>query len=188
MKTFLITASIFGVSFFLSCKTETINQQNKNTINHELTEVTKANNNLSFNESKDSWELLKKENGNSYIYQVGFGSWTGAGSITEISIENNIVISRKYESYSNILNRNEISDSYIETQEELGKHSFGAKPITIDEMYEICLSDFLDVDTTENSITFSVTNKGLLQNCSYYPNNCADDCTKGVQIDAFEWK
>jgi hypothetical protein len=64
------------------------------------------------NESLSRWTELKNINGNSYIYQTTFVSWTGFGSITELKIEEGIVTSRVYQEF----NTNETNGQYFKNK------------------------------------------------------------------------
>ena len=49
---------------------------------------------LTYDQSLIKWQELKEQNGNSYIYQTTFTSWTGIGHTTELKVENGAVTSR----------------------------------------------------------------------------------------------
>lgn len=149
----------------------------------------KGESGLSFNESYSKWTDLKKENGNSYIYQTTQISWTGSGSTTELRVENGVITERNYEEYREYWNisQREIVDSYSETNTDLGSHEKGADLLTIDDLYNSCASDFLIVDPENNTLYFETDIKGLMTTCGFVPNNCADDCFYGVTINSFIW-
>lgn len=140
-----------------------------------------------FDKSLDTWESTKSKEGNSYNYTVTFGSVFGFGSETVITIENDKVISRAYESYVYNGTDKEITDSWLEVQNELGTHEEGAEPITLNQIYSSCKSDILTVNEDENFITFLAENNGILSNCSYFPKNCQDDCSIGFNITSINW-
>ncbi|MFY0600140.1 MAG: hypothetical protein JXR03_10750 [Cyclobacteriaceae bacterium] len=143
---------------------------------------------ISYNESLSKWNDLKRENGNSYIYQTSFNSWTGFGSITNIKIEDGIVTSRSYTEFGlDELDNKVITDSYEETIDNLGSHQKGASAVTIDMLYETCASQYIVVDEKDNSIHFETEESGLMNTCGFVPNGCIDDCFTGIQISAFDW-
>lgn len=144
---------------------------------------------LTYNQSQASWLELKNQNGNSYLYQTTFTSWTGFGSTTELKVINGEVVSRIYQEYTidGGTGNKEITDSYTETSADLGTHTQGAAPLTIDELYESCAADYLTVDENDNTIYFETEGGGLMTLCGFVPNNCADDCFEGIRITAFEW-
>ncbi|MFH4964168.1 hypothetical protein V8G69_04120 [Gaetbulibacter sp. M235] len=145
--------------------------------------------------SLENWNYLKLISGASYRYEISTGSVFGFGSKTQITVENDIVVSRTHESYSIYDNDNNylgydnrlILNSYTEDIENLGANPEGALPLTIDQLYDTCFSDYLSVDTDSNTITFNVDDFNIIKNCYYIPNGCQDDCTFGITITNFEW-
>ena len=149
----------------------------------------KSENGLTYHESLSKWNGLKNKNGNSYIYQTTFISWTGFGNTTELKIVDGAVTSRTYQAFkTNKTNgQKEIVDSYFETQDKLGSHESGAAVMTIDELYDTCVKDYLVVDEENNTLYFETEKDGLMTLCGFVPKNCADDCFSGVSISSFEW-
>lgn len=143
----------------------------------------------SYTESIDAWNALKTNNGNSYSYQITFISFTGFGSITELTVTNNVVTSRIYQEFSTdqMTGERDIIDSFTETGSQLGSNQKGATPLTIDQLYTTCAADYLVVDENENTIYFQTATNGLMTLCGFFPNNCADDCFEGITISAFDW-
>ncbi len=174
---------LFTVLVFVSCSNDNLN---KNEISI-LTTLT-GERGLSYNESIDKWTELKKINGNSYVYQTTFISWTGSKNTTEIKVKNGKVTSRIYQGFIIDDNGNKAVDSFIENSNELGNHLEGAEPLTIDELYTSCASDYLIVDQKNNTLYFETdTNNGLITLCGFVPNGCADDCYRGIRISSFTW-
>jgi hypothetical protein len=145
--------------------------------------------------SLENWKYLKLINGVYYKYEISTNSVFGFGSTTQITVENDIVVSRTYESYS-IYDANNnylgfenrlILNSYTEDLITLGSNTEGASPLTIDKLYDTCLSDYLSVDSDSNTITFNVDDFKIIKNCYYIPNGCQDDCTFGITITNFVW-
>lgn len=149
----------------------------------------KSDTGVTYNESLALWNDLKKKHGNSYVYHTTFTSWTGFGSTTEIIVGNGIVTQRSYEAFrydpSNA--HKEIIDSYHESKTDLGIHEKGAKPLTIDELYETCARDYLVANVSNNTLNFQTTETGLMTLCGYVPDGCMDDCFRGIRITGFEW-
>lgn len=150
---------------------------------------------FAYDNSLQQWNELKQTNGDSYKYEIQSGSVFGFGSSTKIIVENGNVKSRTYESYNlydsdnNYLGFEDriIIYSYAEASSDLNSNEYGAAPLTIDELYTICLSDYLTVNSNENDIYFSVDNDGILKDCNYYPHGCQDDCLLGITLSNFEW-
>ena len=144
---------------------------------------------LSYDESLSEWEALKNDNGKSYIYQTDIISFTGNGSTTEIKVIDNSVVSRIYQAFNinGETGERSITATYSENEAALGTNEEGAAPLTIDELYNSCASEYLIVDQENNTIYFQTEVNGLLTLCGFVPNNCADDCFSGVSIKAFDW-
>ncbi len=126
------------------------------------------------------------------------------GSITEIKVENGVVSARAYEaSKLDAKGTDEIIYStYHEDSTKLNTHDEGSPTYTMEKLYTLYETDYLTVDTNRttidstgtivpvsnyNTITFNVSNEGIIRTCGYTPNNCMDDCFVGVYINAFEW-
>nr|WP_320022937.1 hypothetical protein [uncultured Draconibacterium sp.] len=149
----------------------------------------KGENGFTYNESLKQWTELKDINGNSYIYQTTFVSWTGFGSITELKIEEGVVTSRVYQEFkTNETNgQREIIDTYTETKTNVGSHDKGANSLTIDDLYNSCASEYLTVDKENNTLYFETDLDGLMTLCGFVPEGCMDDCFRGVKINSFKW-
>ena len=180
-KLFLVLIIVVG----MSCEN---NEDEKLSTLKNLTSL-KGESGISFNESYSKWTDLKKENGNSYVYQTIQISWTGFGSTTELRIENGVIIERNYEEFmTNDTNgQRRIIDSYSETNTNLGSHEKGADLLTIDDLYNSCSSEYLSVNTSTNTLYFETETNGLMTSCGFVPDNCSDDCFNGVTINSFNW-
>ena len=143
--------------------------------------------NISYKESLQKWEDLKKEKGDSYIYEQKYSSWVGFGHTTQITVKQGVVVSRSYESFKiNDNGEREITKSYTETEKNIGKNEEGAPAITMDQLYKDA-KKHLDVNSKKNTIIFSTFNNGILMTCGYIPKGCADDCFNGVSLSGFTW-
>ena len=151
----------------------------------------KGKSGLSYEDSFRTWRELKQRNGNSYTYQTSFGSWTGFGTTTRLTVIEGKVASRAYEEYQSQNDSSgtvrTILDSYTEDKNDLGTHQKGAPLHTIDDLYTSCVGEYLIVNSTENTVYFETLDNGILSLCGYVPKDCADDCFRGVRIDSFEW-
>jgi hypothetical protein len=143
---------------------------------------------LTYEQSSNKWHQLREQNGNSYVYQTTFASWTGSGNTTELKIENGVVTSRIYEEFTTLGDGSKkVLDFYREDSGTLGTHAKGAALLTIDGLYETCAKDYLVADEQNNTIYFETAPDGLLTLCGFVPKECVDDCYTGVRIHAFEW-
>lgn len=141
-----------------------------------------------YKESLNKWAELKAKNGNSYTYKTTFVSWVGGGSTTELKVENGKVTGRSYQQFIiDNTGQRTIIDSYTETTSEVGTHQKGARPLTIDELYSSCLGEFLIADDKTNTLYFETDANGIMSSCGFVPDNCADDCFRGVTIKDLNW-
>lgn len=168
------------VLFFFSCSMDAI--QENLTIEGEY--------GYDFRESKAAWDDLKKENGNSYKYTILEQSWIGTGSETTMEVLKGRVVARYYVAFeiSDEDGTKTITDSYEETSmKELGRHSLGAPPFTMDELYRTCISKYLVADPDANEVFFETNEEGIMMLCGFVPLGCQDDCYRGISISFFSW-
>ncbi|WP_163707723.1 hypothetical protein [Mangrovibacterium lignilyticum] len=169
---------LFILFAFVSC------EEDSNT----LTSI-KGDSGITYDESYSQWQKLKAQNGNSYTYTLSFTSWTGYGSATTLTIEDGLVAERSYVSYEMKYPENEmvVLESYTETGDDLGSHDKGVPLFNIDDLYDTCASDYLVVDEANNTLYFNTDPTGIMNTCGYVPDNCADDCYVGINIESFSW-
>jgi hypothetical protein len=144
---------------------------------------------VDLHKSLTAWTKLKKANGNSYVYQTSFVSWSGYGHITELRVEDGVVTSRSYQEFriDEATGNRLVTDSYSETKIDLGSHEKGTGILTIDDLYDSCGKDYLRVNESGNTIYFQTSSDGVMTLCGFVPDNCQDDCFNGIQINSFEW-
>ncbi len=148
-------------------------------------------NGYNFRESKAAWDDLKKKNGNSYEYTFLEESWTGVGSETTIIVEKGKVIGRYYEAFiiSDENGTKTITDTYEETsRKEIGSHTAGAPPLSMDDLYKTCISQYLTVDPDTNEVYFETNETGVMILCGFSSYGCNDDCYVGIRISKFTWR
>lgn len=180
-KTYLILMFPVSLMLFVSCSVEAM--QDKLNVEGEY--------GYDYRESRAAWKELKKKNGDSYVYTILEQSWTGAGSETTIEVEKRKVIARYFKAFeiSDDNGSRVITQSYEETsKKEIGSHSSGAPPLTIDDLYNTCISKFLTVDHVANKVYFDTNEAGVMMLCGYEPPGCVDDCFQGIRISSFSWK
>jgi hypothetical protein len=176
---------IVAIGLFFSCERSDVIPEN------ELSQLTPlvGESGMPYAESIDNWNALKSINGNSYTYQTTSISWINLGSITELKVVDGIVTSRIYQQFliNETNGEREIIDSYTETVDNLGVNENGTLPLTIDELYSTCASEYLTVDVNNNTIYFETALNGLMTLCGFVPNGCLDDCYMGVRMNSFDW-
>ncbi len=176
----LYISIFFAVVFFVSCRSRMITKE------FIQFPYVKGREDIPYNESLKIWEEGKAKNGNSYIYQRSFVSWTGYGEATQITVENGKVTCRMHKTWEGRNNRSKICAAYKETGEEIGTHNNGYPAVTIDELYKAGY-ELLQADTTKNKIYFTTHPNGVLKFCGYYPKNCVDDCFNGIIVNGIKW-
>ena len=178
---FLILLNIFIISCDSSDDIE----------NESILDTLKSNNGLSFNENLDKWYELKTENGSSYTYKIKRSSVFGNTETTTFVVQNDKIVSRKFESYTPNFDSEDyeliLTNSYEENESNLGENTNGAELKLIEDYYNDCSSEYLIVDTTNNIITFTTADSGIITSCGYTDERCADDCFIGYFISDFEW-
>ena len=133
--------------------------------------------------SHATWTTVKGNDGRSYRYTDRDSSFTGFSWETTIEVHGATVVSRAY-------TRKDMAGAVAETWTEdasaLGSHAAGAPPLTIDEIYDRCASTVLAKDPAANLITLTFHDDGVLDTCTYFPKNCADDCAVGYRISSYQ--
>lgn len=152
-----------------------------------------------YENSRSQWAELKKAKGNSYVYQAHRSSWTGWSSYTDIQVENGAVTARSFYKVTPLQHADgsfrhkkeggilfDTTCVYTESVNDIGTHEQGDKPLTMDELYEV-YGKYLMVDRKQNTLYFETDTQGILKLCGYFPNTCADDCFRGIDIESFRW-
>lgn len=141
------------------------------------------------NKSYQTWLAFKDSSNNSYRYMVTFGSWTGYGTETLITVVNGKVTERSFTAKFLRHDGTNLIDSLItewrEDEAQLASHDQGAAPLTLDDIYKEARENWLrrrdDADTY-----FETGNNGKISVCGYIPRNCMDDCFRGIHIRLIE--
>lgn len=141
-----------------------------------------------FEKSQKNWIDFKETTDDSYKYIVSFESWTGTSWETTIHVSNGIVTQRffKYtatEGLSEDISEEELE--WIENEDEIGTHTNGAEPITMDEVYNKAEKDWL-IKSKSTQTYFETENNGMISTCGYNKENCIDDCFIGIHITNIE--
>lgn len=134
-------------------------------------------------QSNNALQQFKKANNNSYSYQVTFGSWTGYYTETTITVKEGKVIERAFASKERLGNNQTLTplEDWIEDETQLGTHTLGFHPLTLDEVYKKAKEDWLK--ERDNANTYLETkNNGMISLCGYSLKQCQDDCFQGIVI------
>ncbi len=165
MKNFLLLISIIFI--FASCKKEAATDS-------IVTDI---------HDSYHQFEKFKASSKNNYVYTVSTSSWVGYSTITKIQVKNGIVVGRIFT--STIRGNDGALKTFATWNEgtsDLNSNQEGAASLTLDEVYHKAKNEWLKVDKSANQIYFEAKNNGLISNCGYVPNGCADDCFFGIRI------
>jgi len=143
-----------------------------------------------FNNSLKKWKTLKKSHNDSYEYEVSLSSWVGFRNTTKLVVRKGKLVSREYlETQRNKNDRFADEETLIYKEEgaDINKNEKGFKGVLIDQVYNKCGTESLQVDEKENNLYFSINEMGIIKSCGYSPKNCADDCSRGIYISSFKW-
>ncbi len=139
------------------------------------------------NELKKSQSVLsdfKKRTDNFYEYTVVSSSWIGVTWETTIVVSDGEVIQRHFkytntEALENNIPQEELE--WTENKSQIGNHTIGFDPITLDEVYTKAEQEWLP-KRDDVKIYFETENNGLISTCGYVENGCQDDCFVGIHI------
>lgn len=167
------------ILMFISCSTDV----------HAPNLLVSGDSGYNFVQSHKQWTIAKNKHKNSYQYAVLDQSFTGYGSETTITVKEGEVVRRQYESF--LISENDGSrervGGYDEHGSEVGAHEEGAKPVTLDVLYNDCGSDYLMVDPDDHTLYFDTDEEGIISLCGNVPDLCADDCFVGFRLSMFAW-
>ncbi|KAA2243805.1 hypothetical protein F0L74_15125 [Chitinophaga agrisoli] len=169
LSIYLFTLLLMG-TLFVSCDKSDINYEND------------------FDKSYKAWENFKASSQNSYRYMVVFGSWTGYGTETIITVKNGQVTGRSFVGKGFVNGQNTtptVVEEWTEDESSINTHEKGAAAITLDEIYNKAKTDYL-LKRDDARTYFETNNNGMISSCGYTPENCADDCFNGVTIQYIE--
>jgi len=131
-----------------------------------------------------AWHDFQTKCGDSYVYQMETGSWTGFRVETTITVKQGKIIERAY-----VLTEHQLISSgpttvvrqWKEDETQLGTHNEGHALLTLDDIYEQAKKDWL-LKRDDAKTYFETDNDGMISLCGYTKNGCQDDCFNGVHI------
>ncbi|MBN9299821.1 MAG: hypothetical protein J0I41_22655 [Filimonas sp.] len=167
--TLALTFILLASTFFSSCSKEKFNYQSD------------------YDKSYHVWQAFKSNSHNSYRYKVVSGSWIGTSWQTVITVTNGKVTQRYYKHTAPTNFPSSSQQEWTEDESHLDTHpQSGALPIwTLDDIYEKAKIDWLQ-KRDDATTYFETKNNGMISNCGYVPNSCADDCFRGITITLIE--
>ena len=141
--------------------------------------------------SQQKWLKLKQKCGGNYSYKIRWSSFTGFGHETQILVQNNKVVERRYRAFSNqpVLvqpgQKQPQGETWSEKGKDLGEHKKGAPLKTLDELY-VQAGQVVKRKLPQHERRYVRFDKqGLLRSCFTVDTRIADDApTKGVTISS----
>ena len=146
-----------------------------------------------FKKSLNTWEKLKVECRGNYTYSKRWSSWVGFGHTTEVVVENNKVVERRYKSFSarprplapGLPPAKQEGTSWTEKGNELGKNKQGHPAKKLDELYKEAAEILGRPVPPFQRLGLRFDKQGLLLACYTQDTRIADDApTKGVSISS----
>jgi hypothetical protein len=137
-------------------------------------------------QSQSTFEDLEQQSSGYYQYRRTSVSWVGWYAHTTITVQDGVVIQREYQDgwQEEVPPEEGWEPTYwIEGAEEIGTHEGGHAAVTLDALYDLCADDVLVQDPAENEIYLSFFDDGVVKQCGYVPNDCADDCLSGFTLE-----
>ncbi len=140
-----------------------------------------------FTASWDAWQAAVETNGATYYYSVlrGFGGLMPPDYCiyrTVIVVIDGAVVERHFEIDQMVGDPQDCETPFTENGEEVGTQvaNFAAIPATVDTLYAACCDQVIHIEPAEEyMVTFEVDKQGLMAQCFYVPNGCADGCDSG---------
>ena len=140
-----------------------------------------------FTASWNAWQTAVQANGATYYYAVirgvsGFGPPDYCLYRTTVVVTDGVPVERRFEISAMVGNPVDCEEPFTEMGEDLGTHDsgFAAVPATVDTLYGACCDQVIHVEPAEEyMVTFATDDQGLMKQCYYVANGCADGCSGG---------
>jgi len=140
-----------------------------------------------FTASWNAWQAAVQTNGDTYYYSVlrSFGGFQPPDYCiyrTLVVVVDGAVVERRFEVAQKVGDPPECDAPFIEKGEEVGTQvaDFAAVPVTVDTLYAACCDEVIHIEPAEEyMVTFEVDDGGLMKQCYYVANGCADGCDSG---------
>lgn len=136
-----------------------------------------------YTRSYNEWLSFKETTGNTYSYMVTGGSVFGPAWQTVITVTDGKITQRyfKITSITGLENIPKEALEWTENENELNSHNFGAATLTLDQIYDKALNEWL-IKRDNAQAYFETSTNGLISSCGYVENGCMDDCFMGINI------
>ena len=137
-------------------------------------------------ESREAWNEAKRTCKGNYTYEVTTASFTGYRTKTTITVENNKVVGREFQTYATLrANKpNEWAIEWTEAENDVGVHKSGAKAYTIDQLYPIAQEVLLRKHAAFERRHVQYDHQGILKACWWQNTQIVDDSpVHGVNVE-----
>ena len=141
-------------------------------------------------ESNQAWQKVKDSCGGNYEYTIRFTSWVGFGRETTVVVRDNTVSERRFRAWParpTVPGTPEAGEvSWSETGDDIGSHTDGAAPKTLDELYADAVVDLATPGPADNcEFIFRGNEQGVMLACYWIDRRIAGDSPKnGVALSA----
>ena len=140
-----------------------------------------------FTASWNAWQTAVQANGATYYYSVirgtsGFGPPDYCLYRTTIVVTDGAVVERRFEISQMVGDPVDCEEAFTEMGENVGTQvsNFAAVPVTVETLYGACCDDVIHIEPAEEyMVTFEADDQGLMKQCYYVANGCADGCDGG---------
>ncbi len=139
-----------------------------------------------FTTSWNAWQAAVQGSGDTYFYTVlrSFGGLMPPDYCiyrTMVVVVDGAVVERRFEVAEKV--GNPVCDEpFLEKGEDVGTQvvDLAAVPATVETLYAACCDDVIHIEPADDyMVTFTADDKGLMNQCYYIANGCADGCDGG---------
>jgi hypothetical protein len=133
-------------------------------------------------ESLANWEALKAAGSGDYVYSDWWPGLYTPEYATVITVVDDVVVERC------LISSYPEPAPYVETGSDIGGESWGAEPLTVEQLHARCAAEIEPMDPALYSyVDIDYRADGVLRNCVYFPLDCYDDCEFGYRISTLTW-
>lgn len=131
------------------------------------------NNEQKLKDSLATWQTHRAACGGSYGYRVETESWVGFRTRTEVDVQNNIVVRRRF--FIADSEQPEFRLQWEEAGKEVGSHPDAAAAKTLDQLYVEAAQVLSGRSHPDEACYVEFDARGLLKHCYYVDTGIADD-------------
>jgi hypothetical protein len=132
----------------------------------------------------DESDQLYATLGDNYQYESGVSSYWQS-EITTLVVIDGMVVERHYESHWHADDDPAPTESWTETEDDIGSHANGAEPVTVDIVHQYCRSLLQTLSPWEHELALSLDDDGKLASCGGDTRYIEDDAGQWITIQRF---